>query len=135
MHCLRFRLQLVGRPGAQLLDDRLHRPFARGPAREPRADVAAAGDGGDVVELVEDTVGRALPEPGQPLDDAQREAGAADAAAGEAERRALLLVQQRNHLIGIGVLRQRVVRILVLVLFEQNFPHRQAFTHGADRSL
>jgi hypothetical protein len=53
---------------------------APGPRGEPASDVAAAGDGGEIVELVEHV--RA----GQPLDDAQGEGGAADAAAGDAER-------------------------------------------------
>src|ERR1019366_4143641 len=50
------------------------------PGREPAPDVAAAGNGGEVVELVENTGAR------KPLHDAERKRGAANAAAGDAER-------------------------------------------------
>src|SRR5579864_7707378 len=57
------------------------------PGRKPAPDVASAGNGGKIVKIFQDA------EFGQPLQGSQRECGAADAAAGDAQRTALLSSQ------------------------------------------
>src|SRR5436305_391868 len=57
------------------------------PGREPAANVASTGNGGEIVKVLEDA------KLGQPLQGSQCECGAADAAAGDAQRAALLSTQ------------------------------------------
>ena len=83
---LRLRIELRARlERGQLARHLLHVVAdAMDPGGEPAADVAAAGDGGEVVELGQEPGAR------QPLENAQGEGGAADAPARQAERGALL---------------------------------------------
>ena len=69
--------------GAQAGKHRLVTP-ALHPGHQPGADIAAAGDGREIVEPVQELT------PRQALDRAEREGGAADAAPGEAERREIV---------------------------------------------
>ncbi len=57
-------LALLVAPGAKLLVDVGDIPLALGPGREPAADVAATGDRGNVVELLQDVqLGKSLKQP------------------------------------------------------------------------
>src|SRR3546814_20957791 len=73
--------------------------------RQPAAEIATAGDGREIVESFQQPV------PGQPLDNAQGESGAADAAAGEAESPAFLSMKDPERIgeaIGIQIGRAHV---------------------------
>ena len=70
-------------------NDVFHAAEALDPGGQPGADVTAAGDRGEVIEAAEESV------IGESLNGAEGEGGAADSAAGDAERaeRLFLLVQ------------------------------------------
>src|SRR5437899_7979713 len=72
----------------------------KAPSRQPAADVAAAGDRRQIMEMPQQPVG------GESLQDAERKGGAADAAAGEAERRSRNR-QTVNALIKLERIRRR----------------------------
>ena len=89
---LRLRLQrILHRLVLQLLRHPADGFGVMDPTRQPAPDVAAAGNRGEVIKLVEQPV------LGQPLGHPQREGRAADAAAGKTQRRAVARVHEREH--------------------------------------
>ena len=99
-----------------------------GPGGQPAADVAAAGNGGEIVEP------RQQPAVGQPLDHAEGEGGAPDAAAGDAQRtERLLLAVDGGDELGLATVERRL-RAERPVLAGQDFvekERRRLVLHGA----